>query len=284
MTRLARKLSLLLTMALPLMLTLLATGCSAAGSGQTTLRVFAASSLTDAIEEAARAFESERESVSIEVHYAGSALLRAQLEQGAQADVFLAADWPQMDAAADAGLLSGDAIVFASNEIVVALADSGRSINGLADLARPGLQLVIALPQTPAGAYAREALAALDSMPGFGVTYSQAVLDNIVSEETNVRSVLAKVSLGEADAGFVYQTDARGAQLEALQFPSDAQAEIAYTAAVLAGAQDPSVAQEFLSHLLSARGQEILRQHGFQPPAQSSRPNDPTRATSGARR
>ncbi len=269
-------------MALPLLLVFLSAGCGAGGNGQSTLVVFAASSLTDAIQEVGTAFESEREGISIETHYAGSALLRAQLEQGAQADLFLAADWRQMEAAADSGLLSGEPRAFASNKLVVALADSGRTLQGLADLAQPGLRLVIALPQTPAGAYAREALATLDSMPGLGAGYSQAVLANIVSEETNVRSVLAKVSLGEADAGFVYQTDARGAQLDAIQFPASAQAKIAYTAAVLASAQDAILAYRFLDYLHSARGQEILQQHGFLPPPESL-VNDAAPATSEAR-
>ena len=268
-------------MAFPLLLVFLSAGCGAAGNGQSTLVVFAASSLTDAIQEIGRAFQSEREGIGIETHYAGSALLRAQLEQGAQADLFLAADWRQMEAAADSGLLSGEPRAFASNEIVVALADSGRTIQELADLAQPGLRLVIALPQTPAGAYAREALAALDVVPGLGAGFSQAVLANIVSEETNVRSVLAKVSLGEADAGFVYQTDVRGAQLDAIQFPPSAQARIAYTAAVLASAEDAVLAQDFLDYLHSARGREILQRHGFLPPPESLE-NDAAPATSGA--
>ncbi len=228
----------------------------------TTLRVFAASSLTDALTEAAEAFEAENGGVMVEAHFAGSSRLRAQLEEGAEADIFLSADPRHVDAITH--LLEESSITsVATNEMVVALADSSGPIQSLENLAEPDVNIVIALPDVPAGRYARALLADMAQQADFPAHFDDAVLANIVSEETNVRAVLAKVQLSEADAGFVYRSDLRDTGLRSLTIPNQDPGDIAYVAAVLRDSPYHDATQAFLDFLLSEAGQRILASHGF---------------------
>lgn len=227
-----------------------------------TLRVFAASSLTDALTEAAETFEAENGSATVETHFAGSSRLRAQLEEGAEADVFISADPRHVDAITH--LLTESSITtVATNEMVVALADSNQTIQSLEDLAEPGVRIVIALPDVPAGRYARALIADMAQQQGFPADFDEAVLDNVVSEETNVRAVLAKVQLGEADAGFVYQSDLRDTGLPSLTIPDQNPGDIAYVGAALRDSPHHDTAQAFLDFLASDAGRRILISHGF---------------------
>ncbi len=228
------------------------------------LRVFAASSLTNALTEAAETFEAENDGVIIETHFAASSRLRAQIEEGAEADVFISADPRHVDAIAHLLADSSPANV-AANEMVVALANSNQAIHSLEDLAKPGVQIVIALPDVPAGRYARALLADMARQSSFPAEYDDAVLANVVSEETNVRAVLAKVQLGEADAGFVYRSDLRNAGLRSLAIPDQNPADITYVAAILADSPRQPAAQAFLTFLVSDAARQILTSHGFLP-------------------
>ena len=227
-----------------------------------TLRVFAASSLTDALTEAAQVFEAENEGDQVEMHFAGSSRLRAQLEEGAEADAFISADPRHIDAITD--LLADSSITtIATNEMVVALADSPRPVQSLEDLAEPGVKIVIALPDVPAGRYARALIADMAQQQGFPAEFNDAVLGNIVSEEANVRAVLAKVQLGEASTGFVYQSDLRDTGLHSLTIPDQNPGDIAYVGATLRDSSHHDTAQAFLHFLASEEGQRILISHGF---------------------
>ncbi len=227
-----------------------------------TLRVFAASSLTDALTEAAEAFEAENGSVTVETHFAGSSRLRAQLEEGAEADVFISADRRHVDEITH--LLTESSITaVATNEMVVALADSTQTVQSLEDLAEPGVRIVIALPDVPAGRYARALVADMARLESFSADYDMAVLDNVVSQEINVRAVVAKVQLGEADAGFVYHSDLRDTGLHSLTIPAQNPGDIAYVAAALRASPQHDTAQTFLDFLVSDAGQRILASHGF---------------------
>ena len=139
------------------------------------------------------------------------------------------------------------------------------------ELADPGVTVAIGLPQVPAGAYARRALAALEEMLGEeGRGYSGRVLANVVTMETNVRGVAMKVALGEVDRGFVYTTDAASPFIAQRTFqvalPSQTDPRVEYLAARVSGAARPELAEGFLDFLLSAAGQDILQSHGFGPP------------------
>ncbi|NBC95681.1 MAG: molybdate ABC transporter substrate-binding protein, partial [Deinococcus-Thermus bacterium] len=175
-----------------------------AGVAQT-LVVSAASSLTEAFEDVASAFEARHDGVEVLLNLAGSSTLSTQIIQGAPIDVFASADVAQMRVVEEAGLLAAEAKRFAGNRLIVIARQDG-PVRTLEDLAGDGLQLVLAGPEVPVGAYARQALAAMDAR--FGAGFEGAVLANLVSEEPNARLVAAKVRLGEADAAIVYATDA----------------------------------------------------------------------------
>ena len=226
------------------------------------LVVFAASSLTEAFEEVAAAFERER-GVDVILNFAGSSTLSTQILQGAPADVFASADEAQMDVVAGAGLLRGEPQTFTQNRLVV-ITPENSPIETLQDLAEPGTLLVLAGPNVPAGRYAVGVLESLNEIYGAG--FAGRVLANLVSEETNVRQVAAKVGLGEADAALVYATDAaalRGAKV--IQIPAAYNVTARYPVAVLADSKQPELAQTFTEFVRSPRGQEILARRGFSP-------------------
>ena len=248
------------------------TGCGGSqdsGAGQQ-VTVFAASSLTEAFTELAAAFEEEYPESSVVLNFDGSQRLRFQLEHGAGADIFASADQRQMQIAQDAGLLSGDAVNFASNRLVVIApkseADAGGRpmVESVADLSREGVKLAAAHDEVPAGHYAREVVRRLAANPGLGPEYAVRVMANVVTEETNVRNVLQKVALGEVDAGFVYFSDAKVApDVSVIQLPDEAGVAAVYTIAVLDSSKSLEVSEVFIGYVMSDAGQEILRNYGF---------------------
>jgi molybdate transport system substrate-binding protein len=216
--------------------------------------VFAAASLTDAFEEVAAAFGEANPDVTATFNFASSATLAQQIVQGAPADVFASANQAQMDVVADAGLLDGESEPFAGNLLQIAVEPGNPlGIAGLADLARPDLTLVLAAEEAPAGQYAREALDAQ------GVTVTPASL------EADVRAVVSRVALGEADAGIVYATDviAADGDVEGVEVPEDQNVPATYPIATLAEAPTPDAAAVFVDFVQSGEGQAILRRHGF---------------------
>ena len=252
-----------------LALALLTASCG--GDSGATLRVLAASSLTEAFKDVARDFEAENPGVEVKLDFGGSQRLRSQLEFGAKADVFASADHLQMDRAAAAGLTVGPAADFAANTLVVIAMPEGL-VRDLADLARPGVRLILAHGSVPVGSYSRQALRNLaqDDTLGLGSQFEEDVLANLVSEEPNVRNVLQKVALGEVDAGIVYQTDVTAARasgdVRVIPIPTPANVSAQYPIAVLRDAPEPALAQEFVRFVLSEAGQRRLKEHGFRSP------------------
>jgi molybdate transport system substrate-binding protein len=228
-----------------------------------TLTVFAASSLTDAFGTIGERFEATHPGVRVRFNFASSSTLATQILQGARADLFASADTRQLERIAADGLLP-TTTTFAGNTLVLlAAADSGPS--SVAALSAPGLLLVLAAPEVPAGGYARRWLA--DSVATFGPDFEADVLANLVSNEPNVRQAAAKVALGEADAALVYGSDAVGlAGVRVLPLPAAAALDIRYSIAPLLGAGRPQLASEFVTFLLSPEGQGVLAHHGFAPP------------------
>jgi len=278
-----------------LALTAAVLACSAgADSGRVrTLTVFAASSLTEAFTDVAAAFEEAHPRTSVRLNFSGSQRLRMQLEHGAGADIFASADQRHMDLARDSGLVSGEARKFASNTLVIvvpntdmrhargrrsssadtAFSEGSQLVGSPADLARMGVKLVMAQPQVPAGSYAREIIQRMAQIPGFGPAYAQQVLENVVSQEPNVRGVLHKVVLGEVDAGIVYASDAQGAtNITVIPIPAEANVVATYEVAMLRDSENRDVAEAFISFVLSAAGQAVLRGHGLGPPVVSGHP------------
>lgn len=223
--------------------------------------VSAASSLTDVLTELAEAFERSDAAggATVTLNFGSSSALAVQIVEGAPADVFASADAAQMQVVVDDGKATTPA-PFAQNEIVV-VAPVGRGlVTAFADLATRGVRLVLAGPEVPVGAYAREAIAAGDASIGGG--FADSVLANVVSEEANVRAVLAKVELGEADAGIVYATDAAiaGDAVETYRIPSDLAPPTTYLIATL---NDAPGAAAFVAFVLSEDGQAVLERYGF---------------------
>ena len=230
------------------------------------LTVFAAASLTDAFTEIGAAFDAANPGVTTTFNFAGSQALRTQIEEGAPADVFASANKTQMDAVIAASLITeGTQQNFLTNKLVVILpADNPAALEKLEDLANPGIKLVLAAEEVPVGKYSLEAF---DLMNGsFGIDFKDKVLANVVSNEDNVKQVVAKVQLGEADAGIVYTSDAIAApDLKTLEIPADLNVIAKYPIAPLVKSENADLAAKFIEYVLSAEGQAVLAKWGFAP-------------------
>lgn len=241
---------------------------TSAPASRQTITVFAAASLTDAFEDAAQAFEAANTGVDVVFSFAGSQQLAAQLGEGAPADVFASANARQMQVATDSGRIAADAsAVFARNDLVLVVpADNPASISSVDDLARPGLKLVLADRSVPVGQYTLDMLAKASARPGTTATFSETVIANVVSYEDNVRSVLTKVALGEADAGVVYRTDAASStDVQPIDIPADLNVIASYPIALVSDSTHPELARTFIAFVQSPEGQAILQRYGFLP-------------------
>ena len=217
------------------------------------LTVFAASSLREAFMELARSFQSAHAGVEVAIQFAGSQDLRVQIENGAAADVFASADEKQMDRAR---ALVGEPVIFAHNQpVVIVPKDNPAGLKTFDDLPK-ARRVVLGAQEVPIGAYSEKILAA-------------AKIDlsaRIVSRELNVRQVLAKVALGEADAGIVYRTDAvTSKDVRTIEIPAQHNVQAAYPIAVLRTAHDPALAAQFVALVLSPTGRAELGRQGFSP-------------------
>ncbi|MGW2095417.1 molybdate ABC transporter substrate-binding protein [Promicromonospora sukumoe] len=245
--------------------TLTACGGSAGAGSETTadgdaapetLTVFAAASLTSTFEQIAEDFEAAHEGVEVELSFAGSSDLVAQIQQGAPADVFASADTANMDKLVADDLLAGTPTDFASNTLMIAVPPGNPAgVASLADLAGD-LNLVVCAPEVPCGAATERVETAA------GLSFSP------VSEEQSVTDVLNKVITGEADAGLVYVTDVRGAgdDVEGIEFPEAQDAVNVYPVAALGESEHPELAQEFVDAVLGEDGQGVLADAGFAAP------------------
>ncbi len=240
-----------------------------------TLTVFAAASLAEAFEAVAEAYEAAHPGVTVQLHLAGSQQLAQQLRLGAPADVLATAGLPPMQAAVEAGRVDPGAPRACARNRLVAVAPAGNPVrlDRLADLARPGLRLVLADAVVPAGAYTQaflEKASAHSVPPGLGVDFGDRVRANVVSYEQNVRAVLTKVRLGEADAGIVYASDVVAApDLVRLTIPEALNVEAVYAIAPLADSPRPAEAQAFVAFVCSPEGRRLLARHGLLPPPAS---------------
>ncbi len=231
-----------------------------------TLKVFAAASLTDAFTEIGAAFDAANPGVTTTFNFAGSQALRTQIEEGAPADVFASASGKEMDTLVTGSFVTKDVPqVFLTNKLVVILpSNNPTALKKLEDLATPGIKIVFAAEEVPVGKYARQALDLMDA--SFGAGYKDKVLANIVSNENNVRQVVAKVQLGEADAGIVYASDVIAApELKSIEIPTDLNIIARYPIAPLVKSKNGDLAAKFIEYVLSAEGQALLAKWGFTP-------------------
>ena len=225
----------------------LTAACAGDDAREEPLTVFAASSLTEVF---------ERLAPEARFNFAGSDELATQLREGARADVYAAAS-PRYPTELHEGGVVETPRVFATNRLVIVVpSDNPARIREIGDVARPGVKLVIGAPGVPIGDYTRAALDAAGRAD---------VLEQVVSEEEDVKGVVGKVRLGEADAGFVYATDARaaGEAVRTIELPASAQTEVRYLVAVVRASDRRAEGQKFVDLLLSARAQRLLRAAGF---------------------
>ncbi|MCX4986745.1 molybdate ABC transporter substrate-binding protein [Streptomyces sp. NBC_00572] len=227
---------------------------SASGAPAAQLTVLAAASLTDVFKTAGAAYEKSHPGTKITFSFAGSQELVAQVAQGAPADALITADTKSMDKVkAD----TGTPVVIAKNRLVIATAEGNPyKVDELKDLADTKLKVVLAAPEVPAGKYSKKVLDA------------QKITVKAVSQEPNVRAVLSKVELGEADAGLVYKTDAESAKdkVDAVEIPDDQNAVAQYPAATIKDSKNAEAAAAFVTWLSSPEAQKILQDAGFQKP------------------
>ena len=218
--------------------------------------MFAAASLTGALSSAKATLTTANPGLSITYNFAGSNTLAAQILQGAPADVFASADKANMDKLVAAGLVDTP-VIFARNKLEIAVAPGNpRHITGLADLAKPGVTVVLEAPGVPAGDYTRSVLAKL----GIVVTPK--------SLETDVKSAIAKVTTGEADATVVYVTDvnAAGSAITGVAIPGADQPVITYPIAVVKASKNQVAARAFVASAVSGDVQKALEDAGFAAP------------------
>ena len=246
------------------------TSAPAATGGE--LTVFAAASLTDAFKTIGEQFGAANGGARLTFNFGGSDQLATQITQGAPADVFASANTKQMGVVITAGdIISGTQKTFARNRMVLVYPkDNPGKLAALNDLANPGLKIVLASKSVPVGGYALDFLAKASKLPEYTETYSPTVLANVVSYEDNVKAVLSKVALGEADAGIVYTTDAatvKDGSIGMLEIPDTLNTIAAYPIATTKNAKNADLAQKFVDYVLGPEGQKVLAQYGFIPAA-----------------
>lgn len=234
---------------------------------QGTVTVFAASSLTESFKAIGEAFEAQNPKVTVTFNFAASSALATQINEGAPASVFASADIATMKGLADKGRV-GEAKTFARNTPVVVTAKGATAVQSFADLARPGLKLVLAGKDVPIGRYARDILTNASAANGIAPDFSTKVLANLKSEEANVRAVLTKVQLGEADAGVVYATDvgAASGDVRQVEIPPAFNVVAEYPIAVVNATKPPALAAAFVAFVRGEKGQAALAAAGFKKP------------------
>jgi molybdate transport system substrate-binding protein len=241
---------------------LVVSGCTvkAQAEEQREITVFAAASLREAFEDLAKTFEAKTK-VKVRLNLAGSPELRTQIEHGAKADVFASADQKHVDALVTGKLAENPRLFARNTPVVIVPRGNPAKVTSFDQLPR-ARKIVIGVPEVPIGNYT------LQILDRAGADFKARVLANVASRELNVRQVLAKVTLGEADAAVVYKTDAMAGKdkLEIIEIPAKVNVIAEYPVAVLTRAPQAAAARAFVDLLLSGDGQKRLAAAGFVAP------------------
>jgi len=260
--RLMKTISIIMT----LLLIMVSGGCKSsqqAKASKQEINVFAASSLTESIEEVIALFEGENPKVKVKLNVDSTSRLRLQIEQGIQGDIFLSANKKHYDALKQEGyILKGQAILQNSMVVIVPKANLAH-IETVEDL-RNKCKLVLALREVPAGDYARVIIHSLGSE--FGSGFEEKVLNNIVSEESNVKQVVNKVVIGEADAAFVYSSDVTESvkqNVKVLEIAPKHNVRAEYWTSKLSKGNENEYVEKFYAFLINKEAQRIFAKHGF---------------------
>ena len=228
------------------------------------LTVFAASSLTGALQELADNYQARHAGSSIQLHFAGSQSLATQIQQGAPADLFISANQTAMNRLLSAELVEAPQLLARNRLVVACTPELKPTLQRLADLGRPGLLLTIGNPQVPVGRYTRQLFKSLEQDNLYGPELVASFQRNIVSEENQVKAIVAKLLLGEVDAGIVYQSDLHGTPLLRLELPEAHNPQASYPVALVQGG-DLAAARDFLAYLVGPESQETLSRYGLLP-------------------
>ncbi len=233
------------------------------------LTVYGAASLKGALEQAKAAYEAANPGTTVTLSTDSSSALETQIEQGAPADVFLAADTTNPKKLVDAGLADGAPVTFAGNELTVIVpADNPAGITSPADLAKAGVRVIAAGDEVPITKYATQLVDNLAKEAGYSADFAAAYAANIASKEDNVKAVVAKIELGEGDAGIVYVTDAKAStKVATIDVPPPANVPATYDGVVIKDSRNAVAGKAFLAWLAGPEGQAILEALGFLPPS-----------------
>jgi molybdate transport system substrate-binding protein len=248
-----------------LLMVIVSTACNSA-TGQEErpqLTIFAAAQLQDAFNDLRDVFE-ERIGARVDISYAGSQVVRTQIEQGAYADIFASADLSHMQALQEQELV-GEDILFSNNTLTVMLPkDNPAGITSIEDLGKEHYRLVIGVEEVPIGIYTRQFLEKANDF--YGGDFKERVLDNTVSLETNTRAVTGKITLAEGDVGMTYVTDVTATNQDrvmTIEIPEELNVITKNTIAITRDSKNPELAQQWVDFVLSEEGQEILANHKF---------------------
>lgn len=234
-----------------------------------TLTILAASSLTDAFGELGKTFEKQNAGVEVKQTFGSSSDLLVQIQQGAPADVFASAAEEEMDTAVKDGLVKGKPEIFVKNrEVVMVPRDNPANIQGMRDLAKPDIKLVLAQKDVPAADYALEILDKANDQ--YGPSFEQDVLSNVVSREADVRASVNRVVVGDADATFGYASDYTPDirnRVKVIPISPNLNIIATYPVAALEDAEDPELAKKWVELVTSKQGQRVLEKWNFEPAA-----------------
>lgn len=245
--------------ALPLALVaplLVLTACSGSSNADgSTLTVSAAASLTESFTELATQFEADHPGTTVRLNFGGSSSLAEQVVSGAPVDVFASASRTTMDTVVQAGAAADDAPTFTTNSMTIAVPSANRAnLTSIADLAKPGVRVAECAPEVPCGAAARKTL------QNAGVAVTPVTLD------PDVKTVLGRVAAGEVDAGLVYVTDIRTANVAAVPIPAEIAATNEYAITVVKASPQQDLARQFVDFVTGPTGQQVLATYGFGTP------------------
>lgn len=232
------------------------------------LVVYGAASLKGLLEAAKAAYEATIGEVTIVISTDSSSALETKIEEGAPADLFLSADTANPQKLVDKGLAAGDAISFAGNELTIIVpSDNPAGIDSPRDLADDGVRIIAAGDEVPITTYATQLIGQLATLAGYPDDFAEAYAANVLSKEENVKAIVAKIELGEGDAGIVYVTDAAASSgVDTVAIPSRSNVMATYAAVVIEGSPREAQAHAFLDWLTGPEGLAILQGLGFQPP------------------
>lgn len=232
------------------------------------LTIYAAASLKGVLDAAKTAYETANDAVTLVVSTDSSAALETKIEQGAPADLFLSADTGNPQRLVDKGLAEGPPVAFAGNELIIIVpSDNPAGIESPADLADDGIRIIAAGDEVPITTYASQLVAKLEGMPGYPKGFADAYAANVLSREENVKGIVAKIELGEGDAGIVYVTDAAAStRVKPIHLPTVANVPATYAAVMVKASSHQPEAQAFLTWLTGPDGLAILQGLSFLPP------------------